>query len=233
MEFDEGGVFYSDQQLERAQQDDIESPAVTRIKYREFVRTYRHGEVFIYRERLRETVSLGRKMLEVDLDDVMRWDDALGDDLLLRPGFHLPLFEAAAVEAAISMAFVEEDADEKPSFQITLTSTKAPTTIRQLLSSQVSRVVMIPGIVIAASRVKAKATTVYAQCKGCQAFKQIAVRGGFAGAMLPKKCDEPRQPGEAKCPLDPYSIVPEKCKCAARVPGVGRASLLAPAPLLC
>ena len=140
----------------------------------------------------------------------MSWDDALGDELLLRPAFHLPLFEAAAVEAAVSMSILDE-ADELPPFQITLTSSKAPTTIRQLLSSQISRVVMIPGIVISTSRVKAKATIVYAQCKGCGAFKQIPVRAGFAGASLPRKCDEPRQPGEAACPPEPYAIVPEKC----------------------
>ena len=137
---------------------------------------------------------------------------ALADDLLQRPGFHLPLFEAAALEAAVSMAIVDEAAGDLPAFQITLTSSKQPITIRQLLSSQVSRVVMIPGIVISSSKVKAKATTVVASCRGCRANKQIQVRAGFAGANLPRKCDEPRQPGEAACPLDPYSIVPEKCK---------------------
>ena len=110
------------------------------------------------------------------------------------------------------MAIVDETAGDLPAFQITLTSSKQPITIRQLLSSQVSRVVMIPGIVISSSKVKANATTVVAQCRGCQANRQIQVRAGFAGANLPRKCDEPRQPGEAPCPLDPYSIVPEKCK---------------------
>ena len=71
---------------------------------------------------------------------------------------------------------------------------------------------MIPGIVIASSKVKAKATMVVAQCKGCHATKQIPVRAGFAGANLPRKCEEPRQPGEAACPIDPYAIMPEKCK---------------------
>ena len=111
------------------------------------------------------------------------------------------------------MAIVDETQQEDlPAFQITLTSSKQPITIRQLLSGQVSRVVMIPGIVIASSKVKAKATMVVAQCKGCHATKQIPVRAGFAGANLPRKCEEPRQPGEAACPIDPYAIMPEKCK---------------------
>ena len=211
--FDEGGIFYSDQQRGDAEQSSEESPAAARVKYREFIRTFRDGEEFVYRDMLRQAVSLNQPVLEVNLDHVMAWDDVLADDLLQRPAFHLPLFEAAALEAALSMYIVEDTSSQDlPAFQITLTSSKQPITIRQLLSSQVSRVVMIPGIVISSSKVKAKATTVVAQCKGCQATKQIAVRAGFAGANLPRKCDEPRQPGEAACPIDPYSILPEKCK---------------------
>ena len=172
------------------------------------MRTFRDGETFVYRDALRQAVSLNHPVLEVDLDHVMADLPATCSS----DGFHLPLFEAAALEAAVSMAIVDDTQAELPAFQITLTSSKQPITIRQLLSSQVSRVVMIPGIVIASSKVKAKATTVVAQCKGCHANKQISVRAGFAGANLPRKCDEPRQPGEAACPLDPYAIVPEKCK---------------------
>ena len=271
MEFDEGGIFYSDQQRGDADQADHESPIAARIKYKEFIRTFRDGESFVYRDALRQAVSLNSPVLEIDLDHVMLWDDgafvngdssskhpaecctpcsspppacpdfclsnavlslsvplrstappficlfslsaALADDLLQRPAFHLPLFESAALEAAISMAIVDETQQEDlPAFQITLTSSKQPITIRQLLSGQVSRVVMIPGIVIASSKVKAKATMVVAQCKGCHATKQIPVRAGFAGANLPRKCDEPRQPGEAPCPIDPYVIMPDKCK---------------------
>ena len=212
MDFDEGGIFYSDQQRGDGEEGVSESPTAVRTKYREFVRTFRDGETFMYRDRLRQAVSLNQPVLEVDLDHVMAWDDALADDLLQRPGFHLPLFETAALEAAVSMAIVDEAASDFFSFQITLTSSKHPITIRQLLSSQVSRVVMIPGIVISSSKVKAKATTVVASCRGCHANKHIHVRAGFAGANLPRKCDEPRQPGEAPCPLDPYSMVPEKCK---------------------
>ena len=155
MEFDEGGIFYSDQQRGDGEQSESESPTAVRIQYREFVRTFRDGETFVYRDAMRQAVSLNYHVLEVDLDHVMAWDDALADDLLQRPGFHLPLFEAAALEAAVSMAIVDETQEgDLPHFQITLTSSKQPITIRQLLSSQVSRVVMIPGIVISSSKVK-------------------------------------------------------------------------------
>lgn len=75
MEFDEGGVFYSDQQRAEAEQAEGESPTTARIKYREFIRTFRDGETFVYREALRQAVSLNQSVLEVDLDHVMAWDD--------------------------------------------------------------------------------------------------------------------------------------------------------------
>ena len=212
MEFDAGSVFYSDQQRGDEDQEKVETPSSARIKYRLFIRTYMRSNVLVYREALRQAISLNLSELEVDLDDLNSWDEELADDLQQRPGVHMPLFEEAAQEAARSMFLDDEASPDPPSFQITLTSSKQPITIRQLLSSKVSRVVTIPGIVISSSKVKAKATTIVAQCKGCQASKRLPVRAGFGGANLPRKCDEQRQPGEAPCPLDPYNIMPEHCK---------------------
>ena len=75
MEFDEGGIFYSDQQRGEGEQAESESPTAARIKYREFVRTFRDGETFVYRDALRQAVSLNLPVLQVDLDHVMAWDD--------------------------------------------------------------------------------------------------------------------------------------------------------------
>ena len=178
MEFDEGSIFYSNQERGDGARADTESPASARIKYFQFIRTYREGNVFIYRDKLRQAVSLGIPELEVDLDHVMAWDDVLADDLQERPAFHLPHFEQAALEAAKSMDILDPEALDMPSFQITLMSTKKRITIRELVSSQVSRVVIIPGIVISSSKVKAKATKIFAQCKGCQTTTQVPVRAG-------------------------------------------------------
>ena len=75
MEFDEGGIFYSDQGRGDGDQQENESPTAARIKYREFVRTFRDGETFVYRDALRQAVSLNSPVLEIDLDHVMLWDD--------------------------------------------------------------------------------------------------------------------------------------------------------------
>ena len=48
--------------------------------------------------------------------------------------------------------------------------------IRSMTSSQISKLVGLSGIVIAASRVKAKATTVSMQCRSCGFVKTLSVR---------------------------------------------------------
>ncbi|KAL3911716.1 MAG: hypothetical protein SGPRY_008592 [Prymnesium sp.] len=178
---DEGNIFYSDQRREDQRQDDS-SPSVLCIHYKEFIRTFRVDEELVYRNLLREAISLRQYVLEVDIDHLMEYNDLLTNELLQRPGHHLPIFEKAALEAASSMAILDENSVvEVPELQITLTSTKQPISIRQLLSSQVSRVVMIP----CASLLKAKATQISAKCKGCNFIKQIP----YAAASSMHTCE--------------------------------------------
>jgi len=212
-EFDVGAIFYSDQQRDGSQLP-TESPAHTRLRYKSFLREFLNGDVYVYRDMLRETIGMKTYLLEIDIDHLLEFDDVLTTDLLSRPAFHLPLFETAALEVAVQNDYITDIAAEEAdvAIQVTLTSTKQPSSIRKMLSEQVSKVVTVPGILISASKVKAKATSVFAQCQGCQNIKQIPVRAGFAGAQLPRVCDKPRQPNEPPCGLDPYQIMPEKCK---------------------
>jgi len=149
-------------------------------------------------------------MMEVDIDHLMEFDEELTNEMLSKPSIHLPTFEKAALEAAVTTSIIEEG-QEDVHLQITLISSKQPISIRKLLSNQVSNLVTIPGIVISTSRVKAKATTVFAQCKSCQTVKQVPVRAGFAGAQLPRVCDRVRQPNDPPCGVDPYVVLPDKC----------------------
>ena len=58
-----------------------------------------------------------------------------------------------------------------------------------LQSEQVSRLVKIPGIVIAASAIRAKAIKMSLQCRGCRTVvNNIAVKPGLEGYALPRKC---------------------------------------------
>lgn len=53
-----------------------------------------------------------------------------------------------------------------------------------------SKLVRIPGIVIAASAIKAKATRLTIQCRSCRnTVNNIAVNPGLEGYALPRKCN--------------------------------------------
>ena len=59
-----------------------------------------------------------------------------------------------------------------------------------LQSDQMARLVKIPGIVIAASAIKSKATSLTIQCRSCRnTLNNIAVKPGLEGYSLPRKCN--------------------------------------------
>jgi DNA replication licensing factor MCM5 len=76
----------------------------------------------------------------------------------------------------------------------------------------VSHLVRIPGIVIGASTLSSKATSLHIECRNCHNVEHIAVNSGFSGITLPRVCNRPKGPddGSEKCPLDPYFVVHEK-----------------------
>lgn len=57
-------------------------------------------------------------------------------------------------------------------------------------SEHMARLVKVPGIVIQASGVRAKATRITIQCRSCRAYESnIAVKPGLEGYSLPRKCN--------------------------------------------
>lgn len=111
-----------------------------------------------------------------------------------------------------SLTTEDEIESERQQIQVTLASSKQPIKIRQMLANEVAQVVCISGIVIATSKVKAKGTQIVAKCSSCGHAERFAVRAGFAGANIPRICTRVRVEGEGKCSLDPFVILPEKCK---------------------
>lgn len=57
-------------------------------------------------------------------------------------------------------------------------------------SDQVSKMVKIPGIIISASGIKAKATKITIQCRSCRNFvPNLAVKPGLEGYTMPRTCN--------------------------------------------
>ncbi|ESO92071.1 hypothetical protein LOTGIDRAFT_191134 [Lottia gigantea] len=214
--FDDAGVFFSDNFGSEEQHDEqhINRQQVKK-RFKDFIRQFHEGNFsYKYRDELKRHYNLSQFLLNIALDDVISFDEALADKLIKQPTEHLPLFEDAAKEVADEVTRPRPEGEEDvEDIQITLTSNANPYCIRDLKSDQMSRLVKIPGIIIAASNVKAKATKLTMQCRSCgNSVNNVSVKPGLEGYALPRKCNT-EQAGRPKCPIDPFFIVPDKCRC--------------------
>jgi len=96
------------------------------------------------RDNLKRNYLNGRYFLEVDMEDVMGFDETLADKLNKQPTEHLQIFEEAAREVADEITAPRPEHEEHMhDIQILLTSSANPTNIRELKSDSVSRLVKI------------------------------------------------------------------------------------------
>ncbi|XP_030062648.1 DNA replication licensing factor MCM5 [Microcaecilia unicolor] len=219
--FDDPGIFYSDSFGGEPAVDDGQQIKKSQLKkrFREFLRQYREGTdrtgfTFKYRDELKRHYNLGEFWIEVEMEDLASFDEDLADSLYKQPAEHLQLLEEAAQEVADEVTRPRPAGEETlQDIQVMLRSSANPASIRSLKSDQMSRLVKIPGIIIAATAVRAKAIKISLQCRGCRnIISNIPVRPGLEGYAMPRKCNT-EQMGRPKCPLDPYFIIPDKCKC--------------------
>lgn len=214
--FDNPGVFFSDNfAADEPQSDDKISLQAVKKKLKEFLRQFHEDNFnYKYRDDLKRHYNLGQFWLEINLEDLASFDDALAEKLYKQPTEFLPIFEDAAKEIADEITAPRPQGEEKvEDIQILLSSGSHPISLRDLKSEVVSRLVKIPGIIVSASGIRAKATNISIQCRSCRTMiPNLPVKPGLEGYILPRKCNtEPT--GRPKCPLDPFFIVPDKCTC--------------------
>ena len=129
--------------------------------------------------------------------------------------YKLLQFEAALQQCTQRIVFPSQRDIALPSHQLLLHSSASHISIRDLNATNISHLVRIPGIVIGASTISSKATTIHIRCKNCDHSENIRVEGGFSGLSLPRTCGRRQQLGDApgeQCPLDPYVVSHEKCQ---------------------
>jgi DNA replication licensing factor MCM5 len=72
---------------------------------------------------------------------------------------------------------------------VTLQSDEIGTSIRDLKSDRVGKLVKIPGIVVAATGIKAKATRITIQCRSCRTtLPNLGIRPGGQEQVLSYRC---------------------------------------------
>ncbi|KAF7340004.1 DNA helicase [Mycena venus] len=212
-----------------------DSPSETEKLLLDFLLQYRLGGEFIYRDKLRANLLLKQRILEVDLRHLSLYNDELAHAIQDTPGVTLPLFESAATKAARSILFplvgvgrsdvekrknAEDAAEAIPGIQVTIRSGLNMLQFRDLTANTMNKLVRIPGIVISASVLSARATKLHLQCRSCGHPKIIDVSGGMGGVGggsdrgLPRVCEasaeDKRKNKDVDCPLDPYLIIHSK-----------------------
>ena len=239
--WDEGNVYYTDQGQDAEARDAAAgiTPGQAKRKFLDFLRNFRgapssefpDGQL-AYRDALDQDQP--PKELTVLLDDVIAHDSDLAKELRARPEIYVPVLESACVATVESLRHarnVNPQQDDvvngiggsKDNFnefqiQVHLKSDETPRALRGLSSKDVSRLVCVQGIVIAASRAKSKATKMAIQCKTCRGIKMLTAGAGFSGygSLIPRTCDQasanPELSSEGGCGLDPFVMMPDKSK---------------------
>lgn len=212
-EWDAGQIFYSNQQLNERDEDRGETRESAQTKFREFFRSYRVGAVFPYRDQLLQRFRKREFYLEVNLRDLLNYDPALHELIQLQPNEYLPIFEEAA-QVTLTNLLTTTDAVLVPPIEIMLKSEQTVMPIRRIQAADVNRLLRVPGIVISASRTRAKAVSIQIRCKSCNTTKMLPCNSAFGGVALPRTCDARESgsaaDGQGSCGLDPYVIVPDK-----------------------
>ncbi|GBN36275.1 DNA replication licensing factor mcm5-A [Araneus ventricosus] len=217
--FDEGGVFYSDSFLFNDQEEssvpntDIQN---AKKRFKDFIKQFHEGDyVYCYRDQLKQHYNLKQYWIEVSVEDLTSFDEVLGEKLNKQPTEFLPVFEEAVKEVADEITRPRPEGEEEvQDIQVTLRSNADPILLRDLKSDHISKLVQVPGIIIAASNVQAKATCISIQCRSCREIvPKIRIKPGLDGYNLPRRCNSDQTTGQPRCPVDPYFILPDKCEC--------------------
>ncbi|GFX66513.1 DNA replication licensing factor mcm5-A [Trichonephila clavipes] len=217
--FDDGGVFYSDsfffndQEESSVPRTDIQN---AKKRFKDFIKQFHEGSyVYIYRDQLKQHYNLKQYWIEVSLEDLTTFDEVIGQKLNKQPTEYLPVFEEAVKEVADEITRPRPVGEEEiQDIQVTLRSNADPILLRDLKSNHISKLVQIPGIIIAASNVQAKATCISIQCRSCKEIvPKIKIKPGLDGYNLPRRCNSDQTSGQPRCPVDPYFILPDKCEC--------------------
>ncbi|KAJ9095239.1 hypothetical protein QFC21_005605 [Naganishia friedmannii] len=218
----------------------------------EFLYNFRVGNEFAYRDRLRSSLLLGKHTLQVDLDDLLMWNEQLGQRVMEKPGECVPLLESALLRLSRQILHplarsgqqapagaaggvangnvglngessglnglggqgLDAGELEIPEVQATIRTSQDMLQFRDLTANTLSKLVRLPGIVINASQLSSRASSLCIQCKGCRTTKNIKQPGGMGGENkgLPRRCDSLDPDGKNHCGLDPWVVVHDRCK---------------------
>ncbi|KAL5604116.1 hypothetical protein BROUX41_002105 [Berkeleyomyces rouxiae] len=181
-------------------------------RFEQFISTFAIGTNFPYRQQLTENALSKRYFCEVDITDLINADPDLASRLTGQPEETIPVFENALKMCTHRFLFPHQANVDLPQHQLLVHSDVDATSLRDLKSGVIGKLVRVSGIVIGASVLSSRATVLHIQCQSCQNNETLTINGGFSGVTLPRQCSRKRKPKDdsPRCPLDPYFVLHEK-----------------------
>jgi DNA replication licensing factor MCM5 len=208
---------------------------IVRIKFKKFVKEFASaaagsgGIQFTqkYREQFMQNVNQGINCLSVSLSDLNVHEDGgvLNHNLRQNPTEFVPMCEKALQELYLEL--IKRDGDELPNksppIQLRLTTdtdldgqfgTVKPLMIRDLISTEVEKLVVVQGIVSSMRPLRQKARKIVLKCSSCENQKEVYVSPGFCAAHIPASCDGNSARGGVleKCPPNPFVVIDDLCE---------------------
>ncbi|KFD60072.1 hypothetical protein M514_03873 [Trichuris suis] len=189
---------------------------VARASFKEFLRSFNHGGfTHFYRNQIRSKCSIGEYYIEVHLEDMVNFCEDTAKLLRAKPSQFLPVMESVAKEVAEEITRPTATTEQPlADMQVVLTSSELPRSIRSLKSEQITRLVKLRGIIVSTTQVLTKAKTISLECRNChQRINDVPMQPGLDGYQLPRRCPSDQSGLLQRCPVDPYIILPDKCRC--------------------
>lgn len=170
---------------------------------------------WLYREQLKQNYTLGEYRLAVQFNDLRLFDEDTANKLRRYPATLLPALESAAKKVANDITHPRPSGQEEVhDIQVMINLNDRPQSIRRIKSTEVSQLVKITGIIVAASQVRFRAVRVTLQCRTCRhTITNLEVKPGLEHFQLPRKCMANQAGQLQRCPMDPYTMLPDKCQC--------------------
>jgi DNA replication licensing factor MCM5 len=182
----------------RAQEPGSNDPEMLRARFASFLKNFSENaqNFFLYREQLvsqNEVQLEGNAFIRVQLDHLILFDRDLSERLIATPAKMIDEFEKAASNVYYELTQNRRADESLYQFQVQFYSQSgtagARNNIRTLGSGDVTKLVVLDGIVIRASPPRAKASSIIVRCRKCQeTMSRIFIRPGVGGFTYPRYC---------------------------------------------
>lgn len=201
-------------------------------KFKRFIREFKYKEssgdltTMKYRDRFAQNCAAGLFKLEVNLNDLKNDKDGgqlCAENLQNSPTEFIPLFEDAL--QALYREFISTGKFENndlpvqvPHIQLELRcdvdlegtwGNIKPMLMRDLISNQVEKLVVIQGIVVSVRVPRRKARRVVLMCTSCEKKLSLKIGAGKCAAHIPRTCDGGGRDGTDRCPPNSWQTVEE------------------------